>query len=80
MNRLLNNLRWVCHHLHIDKSKTINASLLNYSLAHMKEKWFLMREVKKNYTKDDLNIRMSHTINNLVNQGCKKNENFYRRR
>ena len=49
MNRCvnLNNIKWVCHHLHIDKSKTIHPKLLSESLAHMKEKWYLMREIKK---------------------------------
>ena len=60
MNRCVNlrNIKWVCHHLHIDKSKTIHPKLLNESLAHMKEKWYLMREVKKNYTKKSLYNRM----------------------
>ena len=38
MNKLINsrNRNWVCHHLHLDKSKTINNSILNQSLSHMK--------------------------------------------
>ena len=51
MNHLLkvNNIKWVCHHLHIDKSHTINPTLLNESLSHMKEKWVLMRNIKEKY-------------------------------
>ena len=71
MNRLLNkNIKWVCHHLHLDKSRTITPNLLNNSIVHMKEKWILMREIKKQYNKNDLNNRMFKTINNLANQGC----------
>ena len=49
MNRLLNlsNLKWVCHHLHIDKSKSMNVNLLKESEVHMKNKWQLMQDIKK---------------------------------
>jgi cytosine/adenosine deaminase-related metal-dependent hydrolase len=72
MNRLvkLNNIKWVCHHLHIDKSKTIHPTLLNESLAHMKEKWFLMRNIKEQYTTKSLYNRMYDTTAILVEQGC----------
>tara|TARA_Y100000590_G_scaffold430759_1_gene544729 strand:- start:939 stop:1895 length:957 start_codon:yes stop_codon:yes gene_type:complete len=78
MNRLLNiqNLRWVCHHLHIDKSKLINPFILDQSLSHMKEKWYLMRELKKNYSDKEMSIRMGNTIEHLVNQGCHKMRTF----
>ena len=57
MRRLLKtkNINWVCHHLHIDKSKTITSKLLDDSSKHMKAKWFIMRDIKDNYTNDDLN-------------------------
>ena len=40
MNKFINfnNLKWTCHHLHIDKSNTINPYLLNESVKHMKNK------------------------------------------
>ena len=67
---------WVCHHLHIDKSRTINATRLEQSLSHMKEKWFLMRDIKEQYTSDDLYERMMNTTGYLVNQGCRKMRTF----
>ena len=78
MNRLvkLNNIKWVCHHLHIDKSNTITPSLLNESLSHMKEKWYLMRDIKKKYSKDSLEKRMFDTTSRLVEQGCNKMRTF----
>ena len=41
MNRLLKlrNTKFACHHLHLDKSKTITPELLDKSLTHMKEKF-----------------------------------------
>tara|TARA_B110000037_G_C17094314_1_gene495331 strand:- start:126 stop:1058 length:933 start_codon:yes stop_codon:yes gene_type:complete len=78
MKRLinLNNIEWTCHHLHIDKSKIITSMNLDKSLFHMKEKWYLMREIKKNYNKKDLEDRMLETTTNLYKQGCKKMRTF----
>ena len=78
MNHLLkvNNIKWVCHHLHIDKSHTINPTLLNESLSHMKEKWILMRNIKEKYTENDLNKRMFKTIDKLYEQNCKQMRTF----
>ena len=78
MNRLINtkNINWICHHLHIDKSKTITPKLLDESLKHMKAKWFIMRDIKKNYTEEELENRMLDTTKSLVEQGCKKMRTF----
>ena len=78
MQRLLKtkNINWVCHHLHIDKSKTITSNLLDESLKHMKAKWIIMRDIKKNYTNDDLKERMMDTTQTLVDQGCSKMRTF----
>jgi cytosine/adenosine deaminase-related metal-dependent hydrolase len=42
----------------------------------MKEKWILMRDIKTNYTKEDLKKRMMETTTNIVNQGCTKMRTF----
>ena len=78
MNKLFNvkNINWVCHHLHLDKSKTVNQELLEQSLTHMKEKWILMRDIKEKYTDRDLDYRMYFTALKLINQGCKKMRTF----
>ena len=78
MQRLLKtkNINWVCHHLHIDKSKTITSKLLDDSVKHMKAKWFIMRDIKDNYTNDDLKDRMMDTTKTLVAQGCNKMRTF----
>lgn len=78
MKRLLNtnNIKWTCHHLHIDKSKTINNDILDQSFVHMKDKWHLMENIKKQYTKDDLRNRMFNTTSSIVEQGCVKMRTF----
>ena len=72
MNKLINfnNIRWACHHLHIDKSLVINRDNLEKSFIHMKDKWYIMRDIKKNYTEENLKYRMLETTSRIVNQGC----------
>lgn len=79
MQTLLKNpsqIKWVCHHLHIDKSNTINSKILKQSLNHMKEKWHLMSHIKKEYTEIDLYHRMDYTIHSLYTQNCHKLKTF----
>ena len=78
MNKLMNmnKLQWVCHHAHLDKSRTINKYRLNQSLRHMKEKWFLMKEIKEQYDGCELYGRMSTTVHKLVKQGCRNIRTF----
>ena len=78
MNRLLKlrNTKFACHHLHLDKSKTITPELLDKSLTHMKEKWILMREIKEKYTNTSLEERMLSTTHHLVSQGCNNMRTF----
>lgn len=78
MNRLLNlqNIKWVCHHLHIDKSKSIDINLLTQSQVHMKDKWYLMQNIKRNYNEKDLKKKMLSTTINLHKQGCKHMRTF----
>ena len=78
MNRLLrlNNVKWVCHHLHIDKSKTITTKNLYEASNHMKNKWITMRDIKKTYSLEDLQKRMRETTKFLVKQNCSKMRTF----
>ena len=78
MRRLLNTqtIQITCHHLHIDKSNTITKKLLDRSQVHMKNKWYLMRDIKENYTIPNLKERMLKTTTNIVNQGCNKMRTF----
>ena len=78
MNKLLDlqNIKWVCHHLHIDKSNSINLDLLNKSQVHMKYKWFLMQNIKKNYKEKEIKKNMLQTTTHLYQQGCKQMRSF----
>lgn len=78
MNRLINfsNLKWVCHHLHIDKSKSIDVNILKQSEVHMKSKWELMQNIKKNYIEKDVKKKMLATTTQLYNQGCSQMRTF----
>ena len=42
----------------------------------MKEKWYLMKEIKESYTDDDLLFRMNYSINKLYKQNCKYMRTF----
>ena len=72
----VSKLSWVCHHLHIDKSQTINDAILRQSMVHMREKWKLMRDIKESYQPADLEKRMMATTTDLVEQGCKQMRTF----
>ena len=72
----LNSLKWVCHHLHIDKSNTITNARLDKSLVHMRNKWILMRDIKTKYTAHDLKKRMLKTTSMIMKQGCRKMRTF----
>ena len=78
MKKFINfsKINWKCHHLHIDKSNVIDKDILQKSLVHMKDKWKLMRDIKLNYTDNNLKERMYVTTNNLVKQGCKYMRTF----
>jgi len=62
--------KWNCHHLHIDKSYTLTRDNFCNSQAHMKSKWNIMRDIKKEYTYGDLYKRMLNVTQHLVNNGC----------
>ncbi len=72
MNKYINfsKIKWNSHHLHIDKSQTLNSETFNLSQRHMTEKWKLMRDIKHRYDDNDLKRRMLLTTTRLVDQGC----------
>tara|TARA_B100001113_G_scaffold58814_1_gene44342 strand:- start:4091 stop:5029 length:939 start_codon:yes stop_codon:yes gene_type:complete len=64
------NIKWVCHHAHIDKSQLISKNLLDKSNSHMCEKWYIMKDLKKDYTRTSLRDRMNKTIQGITSQNC----------
>jgi cytosine/adenosine deaminase-related metal-dependent hydrolase len=75
-NLIAQNLKWVCHHAHLDKSLLITPELLEKAKTHMQEKWYLMRELKVTYTSKDLQNRMNKSVEKIVSQGCKNIRSF----
>ena len=58
-----------CHHAHFDKAYLMNADRFLKCQASLQEKWILYRELKENYTQEDLVERMSKCVDNLIEQG-----------
>ena len=57
-----------CHHAHFDKAYLMNPERFLKCQASLQEKWVLYRELKKNYTQEDLVKRMSKCVDNLLRQ------------
>lgn len=76
MNFLRKNIKWVCHHAHLDKSNLIDKESLYKTTVHMKDKWFIMEEYKKKYSEKELYKRMNHSVENIVSQNCKHIRSF----
>ena len=56
MNFLQKNIKWVCHHAHLDKSNLISKESLYKTTVHMQDKWFIMEEYKKNIINQNCTI------------------------
>lgn len=75
-NNFTKNINWVCHHAHLDKSKIITSKRLESANSHMEDKWNSMKDVKLNYTNEDVYNRMNQTVINIAKQGCSKIRTF----
>lgn len=60
----------VCCHAHFDKAYVVTPEKLKMCNEHMEVKWDLWKEVKENYTHDDLVERISRSAENFISQGC----------
>ena len=58
-----------CYHAHFDKSHLMSPKIFSKSQASLQEKWKLYRDFKENYTEEDLLLRMSKCVDNLLSQG-----------
>lgn len=76
MNFLKKNIKWVCHHAHLDKSNIINKDLLIQSDRHMRDKWHIMDTIKRRYTREGLSHRIEQSILKIVSQNCKHIRTF----
>ena len=60
---------FTCHHAHFDKAYLISSDNLVLSQRDMQDKWRLYRELKKNYTFEDLYERISRAVVKMIEQG-----------
>lgn len=63
-------------HAHFDKAFLINESNLRQSQMDMEAKWHLYKELKQNYTPEDLRNRMREGMNRMVAQGVRYVRSF----
>ncbi|MCF7847198.1 MAG: amidohydrolase family protein [Candidatus Gracilibacteria bacterium] len=57
-------------HAHFDKAYVITPEKLQMCNDHMEVKWDLWKEVKENYTHEDLVERISRSAETMIAQGC----------
>lgn len=60
---------WVNAHAHLDRSFSLNNESFRYSNFPLKEKWYLIDEIKRNSTVDIIYERMERSINLMLEQG-----------
>ena len=60
---------FTCHHAHFDKAYLISPQNLLLSQRNMQDKWYLYRNLKQNYTEQDLDIRISRCVEKMISQG-----------
>ncbi|MFA6474568.1 MAG: amidohydrolase family protein [Patescibacteria group bacterium] len=63
-------------HAHFDKAFLINEQNLLQSHIDMEAKWHLYKEIKKNYTPEDLRNRMREGMKRMVTQGVRYVRSF----
>ena len=68
LNRIKGYGGFVNCHSHFDKAYLITPKLLPSGHLTLEQKWALFREMKKNYSKEDLFKRMSMAAENMISQ------------
>ena len=68
LEKVRNKGGFKCYHAHFDKAFLINEGNLAKSQASLQEKWSLYRELKENYTREDLLNRMIRCVNIMLEQ------------
>ena len=68
LEKVRNRGGFKCYHAHFDKAFLVNEGNLKKSQASLQEKWKLYRELKENYTREDLLNRMIRCVNLMLDQ------------
>ena len=69
LEKISKNGGFKCYHAHFDKAYLMTPEIFGESQASLQEKWKLYRNFKENYTEEDLMLRMSKCVDNLLDQG-----------
>ncbi|WP_185877593.1 amidohydrolase family protein [Blattabacterium cuenoti] len=60
---------WVNAHTHLDRAYTLNKDNFKYSYLPLKKKWYLVDEIKRLASEDDIYIRMEKALEHFLKQG-----------
>ncbi len=60
---------WVNTHAHLDRAYSLEADSFSYTNSYLKEKWYLVDEMKRKATVDIIYDRMERAINEFLEQG-----------
>ncbi len=60
---------WVNTHAHLDRAYSLEADSFSYTNSYLKEKWYLVDEMKRKATVDIIYDRMERAINCFLEQG-----------
>ncbi|QIK16715.1 amidohydrolase family protein [Blattabacterium sp. DPU] len=60
---------WVNAHAHLDRAYTLTKKNFKYSYYHLKKKWYLVDEMKRLATEEDIYIRMEKALEYFLKQG-----------
>lgn len=66
----------VVGHAHFDKAYVITPEMLKETEKHMEVKWDMWKQLKENYTHEDLVTRISRAVEKMISQGitlCRTN-------
>lgn len=60
---------WVNTHAHLDRAYSLESDSFSYTNSYLKEKWYLVDEMKKRATVDIIYDRMERALNFFLEQG-----------
>lgn len=71
--KLLNQIKqkggWVNAHAHLDRAYTLTQDNFKYTYARLKEKWYLVDEMKRLASTEDIYARMARAVEYFLEQG-----------
>ncbi|WP_185851220.1 amidohydrolase family protein [Blattabacterium cuenoti] len=69
IEKIKNKGGWVNSHAHLDRAYTLTKENFQYSYSSLKKKWYLVDEMKRLSTEDDIYVRMEKALESFLIQG-----------